>query len=677
MKRGLQGFFVFCLLMAFMQTDALAAAYYVRTDGGDNRQCDGNANAAYPGEGVNQPCAWDHPFRALPPYGSPRISGGDDLIIAGGAYMMGCGAPGADGCDASEAWDCHMPVIPSGPDSLHPTRILGEGWDVGCADPPELYGVERTDFILNLAGSDNVEIACLEITDHSPCVEFHTGGLACNRDVHPYGSWAVNGLYARDSSRVTLRDLNIHGLANAGVLAGRLSDWTVENVRIAANGWVGWDGDIEGDDSNAGAMTFRRWTVEWNGCGETWPGKEPVGCWAQTAGGYGDGVGTGSTGGDWIIEESRFLHNTSDGLDLLYHDLGGSITLNRVRAEGNAGNQVKITGRAAIANSVLVGNCAYFEGRSFTYNVDPCRALGNTLEVVYTGGEGVAIMNSTLYGHGDGLINGGPREGFQCDGTETLAARNNIFVGDTDFNGDGSDITFLFYRENCRNLQLDSDYNLVYNTKNVTCGVEGEFTRSGADDICADPELTGPLSGDAYGMTPSPGSPAVDAGSSEYGPVLDISGASRPHGAGFDMGAHEYTDAELGPVPDVTVNGSDGPVTLSENTPVSVAIDLAPRDMAGRNADFWVGVHTVLGPPLDWFSLVDETGWREGVWPFKQGEIVAMPTASILNAPLPPGVYYFFFAADGALDGNPAADWLDYVRVTVESERESDLPRTP
>ena len=31
--------------------------------------------------------------------------------------------------------------------------------------------------------------------------------------------------------------------------------------------------------------------------------------------------------GDWIIEDSAFLHNTSDGLDLLYHDLGGTIIL--------------------------------------------------------------------------------------------------------------------------------------------------------------------------------------------------------------------------------------------------------------------------------------------------------------------------------------------------------------
>ena len=71
----------------------LGATYYVRTDGGSAEQCTGLVSAPYLGSGTNQPCAWDHPFRALPPGGTPRISGGDTLIIGPGAYSMGYGAP--------------------------------------------------------------------------------------------------------------------------------------------------------------------------------------------------------------------------------------------------------------------------------------------------------------------------------------------------------------------------------------------------------------------------------------------------------------------------------------------------------------------------------------------------------------------------------------------------------
>ncbi len=318
---------------------AAFATLYVRPDGGSAEECTGLADASYPGSGSAQPCAWDHPFRALPPGGPTRIAGGDTLIVAGGSYMMGFGAPGADQdpdtCASDYTGDCRMPPVPSGPDTEHPTRILGAGWDAECPNPPELWGTERADVILDLTDSSNVEVACLEITDHSECVEDHTGGLACERDNSPFGEWASRGIYAEDSANVQLRHLNIHGLAATGVHAGRLTDWTVEDVRIAGNGLVGWDGDLwEGEDSNSGTMLFRRWTVEWNGCGETYPGGEPTGYWGQTAGGYGDGVGTGATGGDWIIEDSAILHNTSDGLDLLYHEQGGSITINRSAPRG-------------------------------------------------------------------------------------------------------------------------------------------------------------------------------------------------------------------------------------------------------------------------------------------------------------------------------------------------------
>ncbi len=72
------------------------AIYYVRPDGGDAGQCNGLADTPYSGSGVGQLCAWDHPFRALPPGGLPRMSGGDALVIAAGSYRMGLGAPGAD-----------------------------------------------------------------------------------------------------------------------------------------------------------------------------------------------------------------------------------------------------------------------------------------------------------------------------------------------------------------------------------------------------------------------------------------------------------------------------------------------------------------------------------------------------------------------------------------------------
>jgi hypothetical protein len=523
--------------MAEGNPDFTVTIYYVRPDGGSPAQCTGLVDAPYPGSGTDQPCAWDHPFRALPPDGTPRISGGDTLIIGSGSYMMGYGAPGADNCDPSYPWDCHMSPIPSGPDPAHLTRILGKDWDAGCSDPPELWGTERTDTIINLTNASNVEVACLEITDHSDCVEFHTGGLACERDTYPFGSWAATGIYAEDSVNVYLHDLNIHGLATAGVRAGRLADWTVEDVRIAGNGWVGWDGDIYGDDSNSGTMLFRRWTVEWNGCGETWPDGEPTGCWAQSAGGYGDGVGTGTTGGHWIIEDSAFLHNTSDGLDLLYvREEGSSIEIRRTIAKGNAGNQIKTTGPVTIENTVIVGNCGFFEGQPFTYNVDHCRALGTALALDLRPGNQATVINNTLTSEGDCLVTA-ECEG-SCDGSELVVVRNNIFQGHPDFLEPWEN-TCLTWSGGFPHDPFDIDYSVINDVKNDPC--------PGPHDICGvPPGLVNP-SIDAFDAHLLPDSPAIDAGTSSGAPGVDFDGNPRPLDGDsdgttvVDIGADEFT----------------------------------------------------------------------------------------------------------------------------------------
>ncbi len=506
----------------------IAATYYIRPDGGSTIQCTGTTDAPYPGSGSSQPCAWDHPFRALPPGGAPLINGGDTLIITAGSYRMGYGAPQTENCDADGAFDCLMPPIPSGSSPASPTRILGAGWNTGCASPPELWGAERPWFIINLTGSNNVELACLEITDHSGCVEFHSGGLACQRDTSPYGDWASIGLYAEDSATVHLKDLNIHGLAAGGVHAGRLTDWTVENVRIAGNGSVGWDGDIDGDDSNNGTLTFRHWTVEWNGCGETYPGGQPVGCWAQSAGGYGDGVGTGETGGNWLIEDSAFLYNTSDGLDLLYtRRSGSSITIRRTIALGNAGNQIKTNGPTLIENSIMVGNCGYFDGQSFTYNVDNCRAFGNALALNLQPGNQVTLMNNTIAGEGDCLIEV-ICEG-SCDGSESAVMRNNIFMGTTDFMQPFENACYL-YQENFPTDPVDVDYSVIDGVKESPCPV-------GSHDICQPPGLVN-MAVDAFDAHLLSSSPAIDQGTAVSTPTDDYDGRTRDSQP--DIGAYEW-----------------------------------------------------------------------------------------------------------------------------------------
>ncbi len=640
-----------------------AATYYVRPDGGSADQCTGLTNAAYPGSGTGQPCAWDHPFWALQPSGevgepgTARIAGGDTLIIASGSYTMGLDAPGAGLCSSDYPWDCYMPPIPSGPDAEHPTRILGQGWDTGCADPPELWGRERAGMILNLTDASHVEVACLEITDHAACADGHPdASIACGRDAYPYGDWAADGLYAEDAVSVRLRHLNIHGLAEAGIRAGRLTDWTVEDVRIAANGLIGWEGDIDGDDANSGTLTFRRWTVAWNGCVETYPGGQPTGCWDENVGGYGDGVGTGETGGHWVIEDSAFLHNTSDGLDLLYTRVAGSrIEIRRTIAEGNAGNQIKTNGPTQIENSVIVGNCGYFEGQSFTHAVESCRAYGNSLALNLQPGDAVTLTNNTLTGEGDCLVEV-ICEG-SCTGGESVRMRNNLFLGQTDLTSQSENACWV-YQQGFAVDPLDADYALIHNVKENPCPV-------GAHDVCQSPDL---VSGavDGFDGHLQSTSPAVDAGDTAAAPSHDFAG--RPRDAVPDIGAYEYFDLS----PQAYLPLVSRSPAASVTTPQVAGCALFPPDNIWNRPVDGLPVHPNSAAYVNTIGADGHVhaDFGAGLW---EGGPIGIPYIDVSGAQTPVNVTFDYagesdpgpypIPPDAPIEGGPASDGDRHVLV--------------
>ncbi len=559
-----------CLLVAWsIGGQALAATtYYVRTNGGDASQCTGKANVAYPGTGTGLACAWKHPYYALPPNDTARIAGGDTLIIGPGSYMIGFGAPGASDkpgrCYAGGPYDCYLPKVPSGTPGGR-TRILGAGYATGCTAPPQLWGTQRVSLMINLQGSSNIEIGCLEVTDHSDCVEFHTtASVRCVRDAPPYGDWAGVGISASDSANVWLHDLNIHGLANRGLIGGRLTDWTVERVKINGNGWAGWDGDISNGNtavssSNSGNIILRQVEIAWNGCGQRWQTGVYYACWAQTASGYGDGIGTGRTGGNWLIEDSFVHHNTSDGIDLLYMDgaANSSVIVRRVYAAGNAGNQVKTNGAATIENSVIIGNCTFFLGRDYMTTDDACRALGNTVSVaIPAAATTVNIRHNTIIGEGDCLIiSGGGTTNSRVN------IQNNALLGQLDWRsnlqGNIGELTCGHY--------ADASTAVVAFSGNLFWGVKANQCPAGS--VCAkDPKLTNASMAN-FDAEPLVGSPLINAA-----PLIAAAGPDfylrpRPSGAGADIGAIEKQGTGTGDstapvITSMQVSGS-GIVTLS------------------------------------------------------------------------------------------------------------------
>jgi hypothetical protein len=541
LRQGL--LFLVLLLPAVMAT---AATYYVRVDGGNASQCTGLANSAYPGTGNNLACAWSHPFIALPPGGTPRIQGGDTLHIGSGHFRMGYGTPAAENCHQNWSWECHMARIPSGPSPSQPTRILGAGHDQGCTQAPQLWGAERSWMVINLEGSSNVELACLEITDRGSCIESHChngqcGGeiAACNRSSPPFGNWASTGISARDSSNVVLRDLNIHGLANRGIYAGRLSNWTLERVKINANGWVGWDGDLGGNSANSGSIHFKHSEIAFNGCAKRWPSGETFGCWGQGSGGYGDGLGVAETGGHWIFEDSKIHHNTSDGIDLLYLNDDGQVTIRRTLVEANAGNQIKVSRTALIENSVVVGNCSHFVNEPNMRPGDHCRALGDAIFVGLSNASQTDLINNTIVGQGNCVISGGGGSS-----ASRLRMLNNVIIGKPYWH-DPSKLSCLYYSGSSEQITWTNNH--VSNVRNGAC--------PGNSQCSSSPGLTNTsLAG--FDGQPLANSPLIDAANANFAPLLDYRGRLRNVGNGPDIGAIEFGAVEPGDDPDDRIFGN-------------------------------------------------------------------------------------------------------------------------
>src|SRR6185312_4742903 len=103
-------------------------------------QCNGQADAPYPGTGVNQPCAFndirylwaDGAYTggsAFPGWGW-IINGGDTVILRNGPWRVGYSGPGSHDYFlgiAGDPYSSGAPSIPSGTAS-QPTRILGENY---------------------------------------------------------------------------------------------------------------------------------------------------------------------------------------------------------------------------------------------------------------------------------------------------------------------------------------------------------------------------------------------------------------------------------------------------------------------------------------------------------------------------------------------------------------------
>jgi len=154
------------------------------------------------------------------------------------------------------------------------------------------------------------------------------------------------------------------------------------------------------------------------------------------------------------------------------------------------------------------------------------------------------------------------------------------------------------------------------------------------------------------------------------GPIVFNDADDRTTGS-YDMWSYRgdalgWVDSKIGPI--VTVNQSDGPVTVSSGDEVEVAVKLYPSgNKLGMETDWWVAALTpagwyYFGPDFNWWPENDIAKWS----PAYQGALFDMNSTVVLPiANLPVGDYTFYFGVDELNGKVDEAIWFDAVQLSV------------
>ena len=596
-RSGAWRFLLLLLTVLLFALPAAATTWYVRADGGNrfsknvpDGQCDGLADAPYPGHGNNQHCAFndirllwqDGSYAYAPQYenkfpGNGWVGQGGDTYLVKGSIAAGT-APYRVGWESAEGNGCapamHArygdacyrgwrgdgaagpPTPPAGTAAQH-TRILGENWQnchAQSARTPVVAGWGAST-AFNLATS-YVDVQCFDISDRSDCKDSCSG-----KDV------ATEGIaLANTADHLLLQDIRVHGMRTFGLFGPSGDGDVFRYISLIGNGGGGWNADPgDGKNTGTGTLLVQHYEIKWNGCAEEYPIRDPLpyqDCTDQNSGGYGDGFGTATVaskpGWKAHFDQGEVAYNTQDGLDALHLiGEGSSLTVTRTLAYGNMGQQIKVGGAAGKAvNNLIVGNCRALStampGTPHGFNAklsDYCRA--SDVAVLLTVGRGALTRfeNNTVYASGTiGVDVECDTSTGACDATSQLSFQNNLILGfangprNGNKDGDDRNPTALYNNSGVHPFtnrgSIFRNNTVFHQRPNEPCPL-GRFDR---DAVCASPMLrdeTWHTSG--FGdMRPLPGGKSAGSGASIPGIEVDFAGKPRP--AAPSRGAMESGD---------------------------------------------------------------------------------------------------------------------------------------
>jgi hypothetical protein len=537
-------------------------------------------NAPYPGKGKAQPCSYNHlyqmmnwqghwtsfttgdtvefddpPSNTTPYYMGEKNGGvGSDWHSAIGGI---CPAPNSP---ASQGASCVLPILPSG------VTIKGQNFGschtanhTGLLNPTILSGINGAFAVLQVQGTSNVNISCIEVTQPDNCTGAGTGPGKCGSSSNYVGYAGLMLQYqtAQGPSNMTLTDFAVVGTSSRGVMGSHLNrlgtdTFTASDIYVIGNGQAGWDGDGGGCKNSCesvGTMNISYADIEWNGClalkpynigvsPETAPNSFNF-CYGQNNGGYGDGFVQLAAGNlNLNVNHSKFKYNTQDGFDAVHlsddPNTKPATNISNSWAEGNAGQTFKIgAGASASAfNNVSISNCRVLsQASTFPNNPkgwvtldagDTCRASGDQWALALRPNTKITLDHNTSLGYGTTMYD------FQCSPSVAncnggmVVFTNNISKGypDPGNNNQVASGIYLGPAESGHAAVTTANVTATHNLWNTMhSGCPNNTTPNETKAVCADPRLTGQSNIDAINPTLTSSSP-TGLGASIPAPVV-------------------------------------------------------------------------------------------------------------------------------------------------------------
>ncbi len=445
----------------------------------------GNVYYVSPNGNNSNPGTRERPW-ATPGYGSRQLRPGDTLIILGGKYIL-------------KRYDDDIITPPSGNES---SWIVIKGED---GSRPVLAGGENLLTAVNLSGTSYVRIENLEIT-HDYSV---SGSLLFFRDgIQVLGSPA---------SHIVLKDLYIHHIDEFGMNIQDVDDLQVINCRIEYCGF-GALGGPQGAHGGWKNVKIQNCRLSYSGHyyqggdGSNRPYDRP------------DGFGIEPSAGPILIEDTIAEHNYGDGID----SKAENTVIKKCIVANNSCDGVKLWGSGSRIENTLI----YGRGDE-NPETTPWAAI--VIDQVEKANSTFEIVNVTV----DDALGGNYL--FYVQYGVNVPVR--VLLRNTIFSGRGPDSHIYIGNS----VTLSADHNLFYLPQSGGIIIEHGskvYTQSnigelGEGNIYGDPLFIFPAWGKVGDYHLHTGSPAIDRGTANGAPSVDLDGKTRPQGNGFDIGAYE------------------------------------------------------------------------------------------------------------------------------------------